>query len=177
MKPKKMTQNTTQDTKQHQTISDDAVPVADDAAQTLVQLQDQLAAAQLAVQAAQESERRALADYQNIVRRQQQERTQLIKMATKEVVEPLLEPLNHLGMAAAQLNDTGLNMVVEQLWSALRDQGLTEVDVLGKPFDLETMEVVTTEGSATVVTKVVSKGYSLYGQVIRHAKVVMGDVA
>jgi molecular chaperone GrpE len=144
-------------------------------AKDTAELEKKLAEAQQQVVLAQESERRALADYQNLVRRQQQERGQLLKMASRELLEQLLEPLDHLSMATAQLNDQGLRMVVDQLWNVLREQGLTEIEVMGKPFDIETMEVVDTEGTAAVVTKVVSKGYSLYGQIIRHAKVVMGD--
>lgn len=133
---------------------------------------------------AQEAEKRALADYQNVIRRNQEERVQFAKMATREMVSDLLQPLEHLSMAAAQLDDTGLNMVIDQLWAKLKDHGLEEIDPQGQPFNIETMEVVenqTTENGAQleletlVVTKVQRKGYRLNGQVIQFARVTLGE--
>lgn len=127
---------------------------------------------------AQENERRARADYQNLVRRTQDERAQLIKLATKSFVADLLQPLAHLSLASQQLNDQGLNMVIQQLWQVLDTQGLKEINPLGQKFDLLTMEVVDKEEDVDenegVVVKVVKAGYSLNGEVIQHAKVVIG---
>ncbi|HEX7017780.1 MAG TPA: nucleotide exchange factor GrpE [Patescibacteria group bacterium] len=131
------------------------------------QLQQQLAEAQ-------EREKRALADYQNIIRRNQEERLRLTKAVTQEVVGRLVEPLHHLNLAAQQLNDPGLDMVVTQLWQKLHEMGLQEIDVLGKPFDVETMEVVEKKGEGTTVTQVMTPGYVLNGEVIQHARVVVG---
>lgn len=130
--------------------------------------------------AAQESERRARADYQNLVRRNQEERALLIKLATKSFVADLLTPLSHLTLAAQQLKDQGLDMVMGQLWQTLENQGLKEINPLGQPFDIATMEVVDKEDGLdeedknVVVVKVVKTGYLLNGEVIEHAKVVMG---
>ncbi len=124
---------------------------------------------------AREAERRALADYQNVVRRQQQDRSQLVRMAAREVVERLLEPLGHLNLAASQLGDQGLTMVVERFWTQLSEVGLEEVTVMGQPFDVTTMEVADKEGSGEVVVKVLRPCYRLNGDVIQHARVVMGD--
>lgn len=141
--------------------------------QELVELQEKLTAAQ-------ESERRARADYQNLVRRTQEERTMLIKLATKSFVSDLLQPLSHLTLAANQIKDKGLDMVISQLWQALEQQGLKEINPLNQSFDLHTMDAVDKEGDVdiddedTVVVKVVKSGYSLNGEVIEHAKVVVG---
>jgi molecular chaperone GrpE len=128
--------------------------------------------------AAQEAERRAKADYHNLVRRTQDERAMLIKLATKSFVADLLAPLSHLTLAAQQLKDKGLDMVIGQLWQTLENQGLKEINPLGQTFDFTTMEVVDKEEgvdeTGAVVTKVVKTGYSLNGEVIDHAKVVVG---
>jgi len=126
------------------------------------------------LQQSQEREKRVLADYQNLVRRQRDERMSLVKMASKDFVESLLQPLENLSRAAEQLNDQGLNMVVNQLWQALKDQGLEEIDVMGKKFDLDTMEVVEKKGNSEKVIDVVNRGYCLNGEVVAHAKVVLG---
>lgn len=123
---------------------------------------------------AKEKEARAMADYQNLVRRSQQERIQLFKTASKDFVEGILQPLEYLSLAAEQLNDKGLNMVLAQLWNALKQQGLEEIEVLNKPFDIQKMEAVDTEGAGKQVVKIVRKGYTLNGEVIQFAKVVLG---
>lgn len=125
------------------------------------------------LQAAQEKEKRSLADYQNLLRRTQEERLKSIKLANQMLLEELVQPLEHLEMAAQQLNDAGLNMVLGQLKKVLTEAGLAEIEVLGKEFDLDTMEVVEKQGEGNKVIKVVRKGYSLNGVVIQHAKVVL----
>lgn len=153
-------------------------------------LEEQLAAAKLA-------HARALADYQNLVRRTQQEKARWAQLATQGFVEQLLQPLEHLSMASDQLGDAGLLMVIKQLWATLESNGLKEIEVLGKPFDVETMEVVETQTSEGAdeganpspgskealkeqdekklkVVKVHRRGYKLGDVVIQHAKVVLG---
>lgn len=139
------------------------------------QLSAQIAELKSALAASSEREKRVLADYQNVVRRSQEDRVRFAKMAASEFVETLLAPLDHLSLAAAQLNDKGLGMVVTEFWQVLQNQGLEEIEVLGKPFDVSVMEVVDKQGKANKVTSVVSRGYRLNGEVIRHAKVVLGD--
>lgn len=136
---------------------------------------DRIAELEAQLQQAKDRELRNLADYQNLVRRTQEERSKFIKMANRDFAEELLQPLDHLSLAAAQLNDNGLNMVVDQLWQVLRQQGLEEINVLGKQFDPATMEVVEKQGQGEVVTSVVKKGYTLNGEVIQFAKVIVGD--
>lgn len=132
-----------------------------------------------AVLQAQEQARRAQADYQNLVRRTRDERLAIIKLAAKDVISALLQPLRHLELAAEQLQDPGLNMVLQQFQRTLQDQGLEEIEVMGLPFDPNIMEAV--DGSqmlddhaTAVVTQVHTKGYRLHGEVIQHAKVIIG---
>lgn len=145
------------------------------AASDLSAVQAELAAAQAALAVAQDREFRARADYQNLVRRTQEDKGKLIKLAGKSLISDLLEPLSHLSLAADQLKDAGLSMVVKQLWQKLEQNGLQQLDVMGKPFDVTAMEAtdITGEGDL-VVTHVVTPGYQLNGEVIQHAKVVLG---
>ena len=145
------------------------VTAAEEAAQ-----QTQLQELEEQIHTLKEAQLRSQADYHNLVRRTQEDRAKLVKLATLGLVEDLLQPLDHLSMAAAQLKDAGLDMVIKQFWSVLNQQGLEELQVLGKPFDAHTMEVVDKVGDSETVTQVVSRGYQLNGEVIRHAKVVVG---
>ena len=57
-------------------------------------------------------------------------------------------------MAARQLDDSGLNMVLTQLFDRLKEQGLEPIDPIGQPFDVETMEVVEQGGKSATVSSV-----------------------
>jgi molecular chaperone GrpE len=130
------------------------------------------------LQQAKESELRIRADYANLQRRSREEHTQVVKLATKALVEDMLEPLEHLSLTAQQLHNSILDMVLGQLWNVLKEHGLEELEVLGKPFNLETMEVVEildgSDEKTGVITKIVKRGYTLNGKVLQHAKVVIG---
>jgi molecular chaperone GrpE len=122
--------------------------------------------------AAQEREKRVLADYQNLVRRNQEERLKFIQMANLDLVLALLQPLEHLELAVGQLSNKGLTLAFGELKRALKEFGVEEIVVLNQPFDVETMEAV--EGSqGKVVKQVVRVGWRLNGAVIQHAKVIL----
>jgi molecular chaperone GrpE len=123
---------------------------------------------------AQDKERRALADYQNLVRRTQADSARFAKFATRELVAQLVQPLEHLKLASEQVKDPGLEMVLTQLWQVLEHNGVTVIDPLGKEFSVDTMEAVEQVGEGTQVTQVVSRGYLLNGEVLQHAKVIVG---
>lgn len=129
-------------------------------------LEQQKVAVQAQAQAA-----RALADYQNLVRRQHDDRQKLIRLATMDFANSIIEPLEHLRMAARQLDDSGLNMVLTQLFDRLKEQGLEPIDPIGQPFDVETMEAVEQAGKSATVSSVIKLGWKLNGVVIQHAKV------
>lgn len=124
---------------------------------------------------AQDSLLRSQADYQNLQRRTQEEKTKWLKMATRDLVEALLQPLDHLSLAAQQLKDPGLNMTITQFWQTLKEHGVEEIDPVGQEFDVNKMEAVERQGEGQTVLSVVKRGYTLNGEVLQHAKVVVGD--
>jgi len=128
---------------------------------------------------AEEDERRAFADYQNVVRRAQEDRSKLMKMAAKDAVMVMLLPLDHLHLAKEQLKDHGLDMVYQQFQLALAGQGIQEIEAIGQPFDEDKMEVIDKRPvndpiQENIVIGVTQRGYTLHGDVIRHARVVIG---
>ena len=145
----------------------------------LEELETQLAQAQEEARSAQESERRAIADYQNLMRRTQDDRIKMVKLAGRSVIESLLQPFEHLHMATQQLKDQGLNMVYQQFQQALEQEGLEEIPVMGKEFDPHVMEVIDKQlvddpSQVDKVVKVTQRGFTLNGEVIQHAKVILG---
>ena len=121
----------------------------------------------------QERERRALADYQNLLRQSQQQRANLVRLANADLLLNILEPLEHLATASQQLQDQGLEMIINQLWKRLQENGLEEIEVLNKKFDVDTMEAVEKKDKGEKVSEVLRKAYRLNGEIIQHARVVL----
>lgn len=116
---------------------------------------------------------RALADYQNLEKRIHDERGELYQGANKNLILKLLPFLDSLDKAEAFIKDEGLKIVKEQFEKTLRDEGLVELDVLGKEFDPYTAEVVDmVEGEKdNMVVEVLRKGYQFNGKILRVAQV------
>lgn len=133
-----------------------------------------LATLQTENQKLQEQANRALADYQNLVRRQQEDRANITAFAKGEIFTQFLQPLEHLSLAATSLNDEGLNLVVKQFWEVLQAQGLSEYRPLGEVFNPATMEAIEKVGKGEKVVEVCFPGYLLNGQTLKVAKVKVG---
>ena len=139
----------------------------------LVELSEQLIATSNQLAEAKRREQLALADYQNLVRRTNEERGRVARLAARNFVDNMLQPLSHLTLAGQQLNDAGLNMVIGQLWQSLEENGLKKINALGKDFDVSTMEAVEKGEHGKKVLKIVRDGYVLNDEVIQHAKVIL----
>ncbi|MFH2118681.1 MAG: nucleotide exchange factor GrpE [Candidatus Paceibacterota bacterium] len=138
------------------------------------QLQTQIEDLQTQLTKVQEQGKRALADYQNLLRRTQEARSKIMQIANQELIEALLLPLEHLELATEQSSDPGLRMVLEQFKRTLAQFGLEEIEAQGKEFDIATMEGLEGSGQGKKVVKVLRKGYLLNNKVVQHAKVVLG---
>jgi molecular chaperone GrpE len=117
---------------------------------------------------------RAVADYQNLLRRQKDEQGKMVQAARTITFSSLLQPLNHLTLAAQNLDDQGLNIVVNQFWQTLNEQGLKEIKPVGEKFNPTIMEAIEKVGEGEEVKEVVCPGYELNGQIIQVAKVKVG---
>ncbi|MGI5826014.1 MAG: nucleotide exchange factor GrpE [Patescibacteria group bacterium] len=117
--------------------------------------------------------KRALADYQNLVKRYEIEKADFVAYANTNLILRLLAVLDHFERAQEYLKDPGLELAIKQLKEVLLEEGLTEIGVLDKEFNPEEMEAVEViEGKESgKVAEVISKGYRLKNKVIRVAKV------
>lgn len=117
--------------------------------------------------------KRALADYQNLERRTQEEKEKLVKSASEALIIKFLPVLDNLVKAAQHLNDEGLNLALRELREILAKEGLGKIEVLGRDFNPGEMEVVdTVKGEEeNKVKKEFRCGYKLQGRVIRPAQV------
>lgn len=154
--------------KQPAGVKDDQQPPTIDSAAVILGLTNQL-------QEAQSKVLRAQADYQNLQKRNLQEKERFVWLARKDSVESFLEPLENLERAAAHLNDSGLNMVVDGFKAALKKLGVEQINPAGQEFDAHTMEVVAKQGEGNQVLNVARKGYKIGQQIIRPAQVIVGS--
>jgi molecular chaperone GrpE len=150
--------------------------VSDQYASALEELKKHAEELEAKAQEYEEKYRRALADYRNLEQRVQVERVQYSKLANRWLLESLLEPLDFMEKATEHIEDKGLKMVTQRFYQVLDQEGLKEIDAMGKMFDEKTMEAIdTVEGEENKVIKVAAKGFMLHDQVLRHAKVVVGN--
>lgn len=149
---------------------------------------DQLAAARK--EAADNHDRylRTAADLENFRRRTVREKEELRLFAASRLLEDLLPALDNLALglqAALKPNADlkalagGVDLVQQQLKSALAAHGLKEINPLGQPFDPHQHEALSHEASVDVkpehVLRVVRTGYILNGRLLRPASVIISS--
>ncbi|MCX6730309.1 MAG: nucleotide exchange factor GrpE, partial [Candidatus Roizmanbacteria bacterium] len=118
---------------------------------------------------------RAIADYQNYERRVQDQRVEWIKNANKTVILKLLSFLDDLERAEVFVKDPNLAHVKDSFNKMLKTEGLEEIEVLNRPYDPYTAEVIDMkEGEKDdMVIAVLRKGYTYNGQLLRIAQVTV----
>jgi molecular chaperone GrpE len=115
-----------------------------------------------------------IADYQNLERRFSQEKEQLVRLANLGFVQSILDDLDHMKMAEANLKNKDLTMVMKKFRETLKNLGLEEIKAIGKEFDPKSMEVIKKNGEGNKVLQIAQNGFKLNGQVIRFVKVIVG---
>lgn len=119
---------------------------------------------------------RALADYQNLQKRTQDELQEFRSFAGLAFLEKLLPVVDLLEKAAEHLKDQGLELALKELYAFFHSMGVEKIDVVGKPFDpyaMDCIEIVE-DGKENTVVSVLSAGYRMHGKLVRPAKVTVG---
>jgi len=123
--------------------------------------------------------RRALADYQNLLKSTAQEKSDFAKYAISDFLQDIIPVYDHLKMSlqnlpAAEENSawvTGVKYVLRQFKESLEARGVVEIKTVGEKFDHNTMEAL--EGQGEMVAREVMSGYMLNGRLFRAAKVAV----
>lgn len=119
--------------------------------------------------------KRALADYDNLEKRLNQEKNEFVKYANTCLIIKLLDTLDDLEKAEKYLKDKGLTLALDKLRLILKKEGLKEIKAEKEIFNPEIMDCVElVQGKKNTITAVVQKGYFLNQKVIRPAKVKVG---
>jgi len=125
--------------------------------------------------------KRVQADYENYRKRIERDMKEWKKYAAKDLVIKLLPILDSFELALLHMDKKdehvkGIEMLYGQLRSLLEQEGIHALDCIGKRFDPTQHEALLTqehEGEADIVLEELQKGYLMYDQVIRPAKVTI----
>ncbi len=119
------------------------------------------------------------ADFENYEKRVRREQENLVKMSGERIVARMLPLLDELQIAlieSRKLKDAeafiiGMEMILGNLLDLLGQEGVEEIEALGRKFDPSKHEVISFIETDTVeentVVKELRRGYLLHGRVIR----------
>ncbi len=127
---------------------------------------------------------RAVADLENFRRRAQAERIQLIEYANERLLRellPMVDDLHRSVESGAQSTDyqsfyQGVVMISDKVRKLLEAQGVTRIETVGQPFDVNLHEALMRQPSDAPEDSVISElepGYKFGDRVLRHAKVIV----
>ncbi|MFH1744825.1 MAG: nucleotide exchange factor GrpE [bacterium] len=131
------------------------------------------------VKEASEKYLRALADYQNLLKRSAEEKTEFVKYANEELILAILPVYDNLKISMEHLDEEakksawaeGVGYVIKQFEDVLKNFGVEKIKTEKEKFDPEFMEAIDGEGDK--VKNEIKSGHKLNGRVIVPAKVVL----
>ncbi|WP_257213740.1 nucleotide exchange factor GrpE [Sphingobacterium sp. 1.A.4] len=131
---------------------------------------------------------RLVAEFDNYKKRTSKEKIELMQSAGKDVIIKLLPVMDDFDRALNHMKNVsdedpikqGVELVNTKFRKTMEQLGVKEMDVIGQPFDPEYQEAITMIPAPTPdlkdkVIDVTEKGYLLNDNVIRFAKVVIGQ--
>ena len=128
--------------------------------------------------------KRVLAEFENYKKRSAKERDLLYNSVMGDVMTGILPVLDNLEKAVqAETEDTnykqGVELVYKQLQDLLKANGVEEIESVGKTFDPELHEAVSSVQDASKGEKEIvqeyRKGYMIGNKVIRHSMVIVAN--
>jgi len=141
-----------------------------------------------AVQRADEAEagwQRARADFANLKRRVEEERSELAALASDRLLSRVLELADDFDLAVEHVPDEvrglpwveGISAIDRKLRALLDAEGVRPMGAVGGPFDPHTQQAISYEDRADVpdgtVIKVLQRGYTIRERVLRPALVAV----
>ena len=132
---------------------------------------------------------RSQAELDNFRKRSAREAQETRAYANADLLRGILPIMDNfeMGLEAARAESEksmifmGMSMVQRQIADFLRDMGVTEVEALGKPFDPNLHDAVSTEASADhaegTVLRVTRRGFKLKDRLLRPTSVIVAGPA
>jgi len=130
---------------------------------------------------------RKAAEFENYKKRSDTEISSYLKYASESLMKSILPVYEDLmrSMESVEKGETkdfetlkqGILLVTDKFKNTLANEGLTEIDILGKEFDVNTcdalLQVPREDVPPHTVVEVVEKGYKLKDKVVKFAKVIV----
>lgn len=130
--------------------------------------------------------KRLQADFENWRKRVEQEKVYVIENASTVLLEKLFPVIDNLERALLHSIESegtlkeGLAMIYRQFMDILKQEGLVEMETLGKAFDPNLHEAIgyeeKTEGEDHQILEEARKGYLFKGRVLRPALVKVSKI-
>ena len=126
--------------------------------------------------------KRILADYQNLEKRMKQEIVDSVNIKVDKLIMDFLNVYeNFVRAKEAYVNDginvKGLESIIKNMESILSEYEVNPIDAVGKIFDPNLHEAVSTVNDQRLedntITKEIAKGYISHGRVVRASKVIV----
>lgn len=121
-----------------------------------------------------EKYRRAIADYQNLEKRNIIDRSEWIKSANREMLLRILPIVDTLVLAVKHDDNKTLEVAYNQFVDILKAEGVVKIDTEGKKFDPTVMECLEMVEEGDMVIEELRTGYMLYDKLLRPAQVRVG---
>ncbi len=128
--------------------------------------------------------KRLMAEFDNYKKRSSKERDSLYHSLVGDIFTSLLPVIDNLEKAVqAKTEDEGykqgVELVLKQMQDVLKANGVEEIEAVGKTFDPELHEAVSSVVDENLGEKEIKeeyrKGYKIGGKVIRHSMVVVAN--
>lgn len=121
---------------------------------------------------------RAMADYANLQKRTDEERSTMFKLASISFMTKILPIIDNLKSAQNHVKDSGIAMIIGQLETLAKDEGFEEIKIkVGDEFSELTSEVTEVletdkEIDNNMISEIVMSGWKYSdGTIVRHARV------
>tara|TARA_B100000959_G_C14783229_1_gene542415 strand:+ start:55 stop:570 length:516 start_codon:yes stop_codon:yes gene_type:complete len=126
---------------------------------------------------------RLLAEFDNYKKRNELEKTKLIKYEGMNVIKSILPIIDDLDrtLKIPQLSKDktifkGIKMIHEKILNTLKAMGVESYNTINEEFNIDLHEAVMTKESklkSDTIIEEYEKGYKYYDKIVRHAKVVV----
>lgn len=153
-------------------------------ADEMIELKKQIESQKVQIDETEDRLKRVAAEFDNYKKRSSKERDGLYNSLIADIVSNFLPILDNLEKAVeAETKDEeykkGIELVLKQFKDVLAAKGVTEIETIGKTFDPELHEAVSsvqdsTKGEKEIVQEY-RKGYMIGNRVIRHSMVIVAN--
>ena len=130
---------------------------------------------------------RKVAEFENYKRRTENDQLNLIKYSAESFIIKLLPVVDDFERSLLHIENTkdseaikkGIKLVYDKLTKILTDQGVSKIEAVGNPFNVDYHDALLQKKAEDVpphtVLEEIETGYMYKDRVIRHSKVIVSD--